>query len=366
MGRTPASGELSADIEKLRTDLQTLASRSSVTISDLASLREIDRSIVEAGLGLDETRLDAAVESLARAIAGGMDPASAEAELRSVLIDGGMTEDAAGVALSAVSAVIRKSNVSVADLDLIEADRAAVKEELDKLSAEQGFGDRQLGGGLLLGSLAKLGVLGRPVGSPGLGRFGGRRGPKIAPIGDSELIQAIQKLQTDLSAIASKSEVTSSQIAQLRDDGLDLTADGFRPDRERLDAAIESLARAIAAGEETSNAEAQYRAVFEGSTVSTEVVEAGLANLTAVIADSNVTTSDLDTIAADRAAIEAALVQTKGGPSLASGSSSGSSTQAEASGSTSGRVVTGPTSNRPNRRIRGGFGQRGRIRRARS
>lgn len=168
-------------------------------------------------------------------------------------------------------------------------------------------------GANFLGSLGQIGVA-SGAGKFGGGGFGGRHGGDHLPTSTDPAIQtlidnlttATTKMQTDQQALAAKSSVTVADINAVMTDSKAIADAGATLDKTALDAAMNTLARAVASGSDTTEAKTAFDALFTGTTVSQTTIDQTFTDLVKVITDSNVTTEDLDLIASDKAAITTA------------------------------------------------------------
>ena len=151
------------------------------------------------------------------------------------------------------------------------------------------------------------------------------------------------KLQTDTKAVAAKSGVTIADLTTLRADEKSIQSAGASLDRTALDKAVSDLTAAIVGGTDTSTAKTEFNALFTGTTVSQATIDKAFADVSQVVTDSKITTADLSTIAADKAAFKAdkataqvtttaATATTATATSTGTISSTGTSTDATTSG----------------------------------
>jgi uncharacterized protein YukE len=124
---------------------------------------------------------------------------------------------------------------------------------------------------------------------------------------DSPLATALDKLSSDLQAIAAKSGVTLNDLRDLLADERAIAEAGFRPDATALQDAVGKLATAVASGADTGEAQAAFNALFADSSVGQETIDKAFADLVQTIQNSHVTADDLQTIADDRQAVQTAL-----------------------------------------------------------
>lgn len=160
----------------------------------------------------------------------------------------------------------------------------------------------------IMRSLGDLGIL------PG-GKIGGemhgmpKPGTPMDPANQvlfDNLKAAVDKLQTDGQAMVAKSGVTIADMMALGSDASTIMSTGAKIDMAALDATMNKMARAVVGGTSTDDARTAFNALFTGTSVKQETIDKTFADLTGAISRSNLTIADLDLIAADRAAVDAA------------------------------------------------------------
>jgi hypothetical protein len=375
-GHSGQSSTLQVAEQALQTELASLAAKSGVTIADLTSLAADSQSIVQSGAYIDIKSLDTAVDELATAIAGGIPTSQAQTDFAAAFAKTSVTQATITQAFTDLSKAIKDSGVTTTDLTTVAADEAAVQKALPTPptggtspgggSSGGGHGAPIPGGGgsgfgVLDQALTYAGVVTGPILAPSGSTslpWGGNSGQT------SQLQTDIQALQTELASLAAKSGVTVADLTNLAADNQAIAQAGAHPDIKGLDAAVEELATAIAGGTSTSQAQTDFAAVFANTSVSQATITKAFTDVSHAIKDSGVTLSDLQTVAADEAAIQQDLANLHGGSSNSGGSGStsgGGSTVSSSSGSgsnssgggTSGSssggstTVTTPTSNPP-------------------
>jgi hypothetical protein len=231
----------------------------------------------------------------------------------------------------------------------------------------QGF---TLGGGLGGGGLGEGGIGGGGLG--GIGSLGGLIGqalsgpaPKAPTQGTSgtttaptQLQTDLQKLQTDLQAINDKSQVTPALLAAVRNDVQKIQSEATTaPDSTKL-TTLENDVKAVngqlPTDAQKSQLESDFTAVVQSEGVTdSSLISQTVSDIEAVVTATNVTATDLSTIAADQKAIQtdlgaatgatAATGQTAGADFLAGltgGNLAGTSVQG-AVGTLAGGPITG-------------------------
>jgi len=136
----------------------------------------------------------------------------------------------------------------------------------------------------------------------------------VSPVADTGTSSPWTKLRTDINALitelqtlAAKSDLTISDLQSLASDSQSIFQAGFTFNFQTLNPVISELATAVAGITSTSQAQSDFTALFSGSTVSSTIIGNTFADLVKAIQDSDVTTTDLSTVAADEAAIRADL-----------------------------------------------------------
>ncbi|MCY2936670.1 MAG: hypothetical protein NT172_21220 [Planctomycetota bacterium] len=125
--------------DKLRTDVQSLAAKSGLTVADMSSLFSDSKTIAATGATLDKTALDKAVSSIAYAVAGGTDPTQAKADFAAVFTGTTVTQPTIDKTTTDLVQAITDSKVTTTDLDLVTADKTAI-DAARKALTDAGFG----------------------------------------------------------------------------------------------------------------------------------------------------------------------------------------------------------------------------------
>jgi hypothetical protein len=145
--------------------------------------------------------------------------------------------------------------------------------------------------------------------------------------GIQQLLADEKALQTELQSLAAKSGVTVAELQSLAQDSRAISQARVAIDRSALSKVIAELAAAVAGGTSLSQAQSDWAALFNGSSVSTTLITNTFNDLVSTIGSSKVTTTDLMTVANDQAAIQTDLKNlwnnTGGGTGAGSGSKSG-------------------------------------------
>lgn len=236
------------------------------------------------------------------------------------------------------------SKVSTSDLTTIAADQAAVQTDFTKLRASGAIPGGPRGGGLT-GSLAFVGVVSEAGG--GMGRLGSGAGPRGKGLGGQtpnaqapQVPAELQKLETDVHAIAAKSGVTVADLTTLYADDQAIGMAGVSLDRTALNKAVTDLATAIAGSADTTASKAEFNALFSATSVSQTTIDKAFTDVSQVITDSKISATDLATIAADQMAVKAALPTIQAYSQTGTASTSTTTTPAAAAGTISSAGVT--------------------------
>ncbi|WP_076351736.1 hypothetical protein [Paludisphaera borealis] len=164
------------------------------------------------------------------------------------------------------------------------------------------------GGADLLGGLSQIGVV-----TTVLDAGGPRGGQTQSASGASQTSQTDtdwQTLQTKIQGLAAKSAVTVADLSALTSDSQAIATAGGGLKTESLQTVLGSLATAVAGGADTTQAQADFNALFSGSKVDQATIDKTFTDLVQTIKDSKITTTDLT----DFAAAQAALPNKLGGP----------------------------------------------------
>jgi hypothetical protein len=168
-GTTPQS-KLSADLQALQTELESLAAKSGVTIADLQSLALDGQSIATAGFRLNSKTLNPVISELATAIAGGASTMPAQTAFTALFSSSKVSSSVITATFNDLVTTIQDSKVTTADLTTVAADEAAIQTDLGNLHTGSGSGS---GGGTTgSGSTGSTGSGSTGSGSTGTGSTG--------------------------------------------------------------------------------------------------------------------------------------------------------------------------------------------------
>lgn len=202
----------------------------------------------------------------------------------------------------------------------------------------------------IFNALATIGIT--PVGK-GLGL--GRDDDHVPPTTGTDttvntlfanLKTAMDQLRKDTQAIAANSGLTVADIMALTNDSQTIAATGASIDSSKLEAAVNSLAYAVAGGTDQTQAKADFAAVFSGTAVPQATIDKTTADLVQAITDSKVTTTNLDTLKTDKANLDAAqkaLSESGYGPGSGKGDCKTATTTTSSTSSTSSTSTSGVT-----------------------
>ena len=387
-----AWSQLGTDLQTLRTELQSLAGKSGVTIAGLQSLTTDSQTIAQAGFHFQVKSLNSAISELATAVAGGTLTTQAQTDFTALFSGSSVSSTTITTTFTDLSRTIHDSAVTTTDLSTVAADEAAIQTDLSKLpiawfpgvepwldqvgtapdaitlapsvvspvaiastpitalpaiivsspiSVPPAIIVSPFGGASLLGALSSVGVVTNPVFvfPPVISV------PPMNPVasGDFAKLQAdVQKLQTELQTLAAKSGLTIADLQNLTSDGQAINKAGFFLNVQCLDKVVSELATAVAGGSSTTTAQSDFTALFSNSSVSTATINTTFTDLVKAVQDSKVLPIDLTTVAADQAAIQADLKNLF--PVRVGGSGSGTGTTGSGTGGTTGSGSKGGSS----------------------
>jgi hypothetical protein len=301
-----ASSQLQTDQAKLDTDLQAVAAKSGVTVADLNSLANDERALRIAGAQPDSSSLQSSLSALATAVASGADTSQAKSDLSTALAGSASVPQATlDTAVNDVVQAIQDSHVTTDDLTTIAGDHTAIQKDLGITSAGTPRVDTTL-----VGNLANLGVLGSagPGGIGGpikfVGRSGGFGGWATQGSQNTQLQTDQAQLQTDLQAIAAKSDVTVAELNNLAADDQAIAQATTVPDATKLQTGLTELATAVATGADTTQAVTDINAAFANTGLSSSTVNKAINDAKQIIQDSHITSDQLKTIADDHTAVQ--------------------------------------------------------------
>ena len=336
--------QLNSAVQKLQTELQSLAAKSHITIVDVNNLTTDGQSIAGAGFWINPQNLQKSVSELVTAVASGAATTQAQTDFTALFSGSNVAQSTIDKTFNDLVQTIQDSKITSADLSAVAADQAAIQSDLNNLpGGGRGFGGYQT---LLAGSGSLNSNLATSLSSAGVATLpaqaGGTQGlyaPSTASQ-NSQLTQLntdIQKLQTENQTLAAKSLVTVSDLTNLVTDSQTIAGAGLRLDPQSLDKVVNELVTAVAAGTDTTQAQTDFTALFTGSNVAQTSIDKTFNDLVQTIQDSKVTAADLTTLAADQAAIQMdrTNLQNGSGTSVTNSTGSAGSGTSGSSGTTS-------------------------------
>jgi hypothetical protein len=127
------SDQLQTDLDKLRTDQQTVSAKSEVTSDDLDQLKTDYKDITTAGLQLDPKSLQTVVNDLVTVVAGGGDTSQVQSDFNALFADSKVDQTVIDQTFDDLVQTIQDSKITADDASLIADDQAAVQADLDAL-----------------------------------------------------------------------------------------------------------------------------------------------------------------------------------------------------------------------------------------
>ena len=378
---TSTWSQLRTDLQSLQVELQSLAQKSGVTIADLQNLTADSQAISAAGFHFSVRSLNSVITELATAVAGGTSTSQAQTDFTALFSKSSVTATTITTTFNDLTQTIHDSAVITTDLSTVAADEAAIQADLGKLPIPFLPGPQpwldQVGATPDAVTLANIGVT-SPVLSPpiivqppiiispfgstsllgALSSVGVVTSPVIVvprplvptpmtpvTVGAFSQLQADeQKLQLELQSLAAKSGLTIADLQNLVGDSQTINQAGFSFDFQSLTKTISELAIAVAGGTSTSQSQADFTALFNGSKVSSMTISNTFSDLTKAIQDSKVLPGDLTTVATDQAAIQADIKNLYPAKGVGTGPGSGSTgTGGTGTGGTTGNGHAGNT-----------------------
>ena len=128
-----AFAQLTSDVQKLQAELQTLATRSGVTIADLESLSTDGQAIAQAGFHFDGQTLNPVISELATAVAGNGSTVQAQRDFTTLFNGSSVSATVITTTFGDLVKAIGDSKVMPADLSTVASDEAAIQTDLQDL-----------------------------------------------------------------------------------------------------------------------------------------------------------------------------------------------------------------------------------------
>jgi hypothetical protein len=335
--QNPNVTQLDTDVHALLTEFQGLATRSAVSIADLESLTADSQTIAQSHFHFDSSTLNPVISELATAVAGGTSTAQAQTDFSALFSGSSVSSTVINSTFGDVVKAIGDSGITTTDLVTVAADEAAIKTDLSNLPWRfQPLGDGLLSleagpslslslsssaislptitiaastipvslglGSSLEGGLTDAGVVTSPVFATQVPSSAGTQVSAYAA-----LKADLQKLQTELQTLASRSGLTVADLESLSVDSQSVAQTGFYLNPQTLNPVISELATAVAGAVDVPPAAQAFTNLFSGSNVSAAVINTTFNDLVKAIDDSRVAPADLSAVAADQAAVQTDL-----------------------------------------------------------
>lgn len=268
-GVTP-SAQLTTDTQKLKADSLAIQANSGVNVSEMTAILQDEQTIIKAGVVLDPKAVLKVTDGIARGVLAN-NTTTAKADF-AALFGTTLTSAVIDKIFADMVRIVKDSKITLAQLNTIAADNAAIQKDL-----------------------TALGV--KPPPPPA---------PPAAPTGTpTQLDKDTQKLRQDVMAIQSTSLVTVASLTALGGDDQAIIAAGIKLDGKALLKATDALVRAVLNGN-PAPAKQDFAALF-GTKLTSAAIDKAFNDMVKIVRDSKITLAQLNTIAADNAAIQADL-----------------------------------------------------------
>ena len=122
--------KLGTDLQTLRVELESLASKSGVTIADLQSLTNDSQAIAQVGFTFGTKSLNPVISELAIAVAGGTSTSQAQSDFTALFSGSKVSTTTINGTLTDLEQTIKDSAVTTSDLSTVAADEAAIQADL--------------------------------------------------------------------------------------------------------------------------------------------------------------------------------------------------------------------------------------------
>ncbi|MGO9469430.1 MAG: hypothetical protein ACLQIB_47045 [Isosphaeraceae bacterium] len=132
--------QLITDEQALRTELQSLAAKSGVTVAELQSLALDSQSISQAGAHVSSSALSTVISELATAVAGGASTSQALSDWTALFSSTSVSTTVVTNTFNDLAAAIGSSKVTTTDLTTVANDEAAIQTDLKNLASSKGGG----------------------------------------------------------------------------------------------------------------------------------------------------------------------------------------------------------------------------------
>ncbi len=156
--QSSAVTQLNTDLQKLQTELQSLAAKSGITIVDMTNLTTDSRSIAGAGFWINPENLQKSVSELVTAVASGSSTTQAKTDFNAIFTGSNVAQTTIDKTFNDLVQTIQDSKITAADLSAVAADEATIQTDLNNLPVNgREFGSVSSlteGGGSLTSNLA--------------------------------------------------------------------------------------------------------------------------------------------------------------------------------------------------------------------
>jgi cell division protein FtsB len=133
-----STSQLQTDVQTLNAELQTLAAKSGVTVSDVSHLSSDSQAIASAGFTINHGNLKTVVSELASAVASGSSTSQAQTDFNNLFSGSSVSQTVIDKAFSDLVQAITDSKVTTTDLSPVAADQAAIQNDLSSLQDSSG------------------------------------------------------------------------------------------------------------------------------------------------------------------------------------------------------------------------------------
>ena len=133
LASTSSFAQLHADVQKLQSELESLAAKSGVSIADLQSLTSDGQAISQAGFQFNSQSLKPVISELATAVAGGSSTAQAQSEFTALFSGSTVSASVITTTFNDLVKTIQDSKVTSSDLSAVAGDEAAIQTDLNTL-----------------------------------------------------------------------------------------------------------------------------------------------------------------------------------------------------------------------------------------
>jgi len=132
--------QLMTDEKALQAELQSLATKSGVTVAELESLAQDGQSISRAGVHLSFSALNKVISELATAVAGGTSTSQAQSDWNALFSGSSVSTTVITNTFNDLVTAIGSSKVTTTDLTTVANDEAAIQTDLKNLASGRSGG----------------------------------------------------------------------------------------------------------------------------------------------------------------------------------------------------------------------------------